>query len=80
MSGEIYINTLFRDIDNEIHKVFPSRTIIDSLAKHLVELGVYPYMENINEIVIKHGAYWFMIPGIVHSKNGISRSMITYSQ
>jgi hypothetical protein len=80
MSGEIYINTLIRDIDNEIHKVFPSRTIIDSLANHLVELGVYPYMENIAEIVMKHGAYWFLVPGVVIYKNRLGRSMITYSQ
>lgn len=80
MSGEIYINTLIRDIDNEIHKVFPSIPIIESLAKQLIELGVYPYMENISEIVMRHGAYWFLVPGVVVYKNRVGRSMITYSQ
>lgn len=80
MSGEIYINTILKAIDNEIHKVFPSRPIINSLANQLVELGIYPKIENIADIVIKHGAYWFLVPGLVVEKNRLGRNMITYSQ
>lgn len=80
MSGEIYINTILSAIDNEIHKVFPSVPVVDSLSKQLVELGIYPHIENIAEIVVKHGAYWFLVPGVVVYKNRVERSMVTYSQ
>ena len=80
MSGELYINSLFKGIDVEIHKVFPSIPTIDSLTKQLIELGVYPNIENINEIVIKHGVYWFLVPGLIVNKNGLGRCMKTYMQ
>lgn len=80
MSGQVFINQIMNDIEKEIAKVFPSDSVLSPLVKQLVEFGIYPNINNINEIVKKHGPYWFLIPGLVITKNGISRSMMTYSQ
>ena len=80
MSAQVFINRIINDIEIEIAKVIPSDSVLDSLVKQLVEFGIYPNIKNINDIVKTHGPYWFLIPGLVITKNGVSRSMITYSQ
>lgn len=80
MSGVIFINTIFNDIQKEIKKTFPSDSILNPLIKELIEIGIYPRNNDIINIVKKHGAYWFLVPGLKIDKTGISRSMATYCQ
>ena len=66
------------NIQKELIKTSPSDDILIPLIKELIDIGIYPNTNNINNIVKKHGPYWFLVPGL-KIDNDIGRNMITYS-